>query len=187
MPVPPGVQNGDLLLTWIIGNIGPRPGYPTTPTGWRAVTETSSGNTCYLWYRIANHEPASYTWGNVSPPESGNLDYPEGHMLAYRSVDQTTPIDQSGQAANGTTSLTLPALPATSISGEWYVGYWGSVGQGVITGPSDLAHAAADQRQWSTFFGDKVLGAAGSGVPAETASTSSDGMAGIDVTIRPAP
>ena len=85
-------------------------------------------------------------------------------------------MDASATAgsSSASTRLTLPALAATTASGDEYVGCFANDSQ-PITLPSDLAHVTTQSSQWQLGDGDKAIGGTGSVPPAETATSAGAG------------
>jgi hypothetical protein len=100
---PAGTTNGDLL----IAQLSTRNATPPTHSGdagWTEIANQTSGDaTCSWWYKVANSEGASYTFG-LSGSSRWIL-----HIFRISGADPTTPIDVWGTAAN----LTCPAVTTT--------------------------------------------------------------------------
>jgi hypothetical protein len=163
LATPAGIQNGDMMLVFIASWNST----PMAPRGWTSLG--SRGNSTYdvgaafmkVWH---TGNPTSYTFGNVN--------WPKAVMRVYRGV---TGIDSSNFAANaGVSSFTIPALSATTAADDAYIAFFVSdVYQSPITGPADLADQTADETQWSSFDGDKIILNQGTEPPAEAAVLSS--------------
>jgi hypothetical protein len=90
VPVPPGTQQGDVMLALLqadYGNVG-----GTLPSGWTLINEHLEGRdlSLHAYYKIAAAtEPPSYTWNVVNAalhPLAG------GTILTFRGVDQASPV-----------------------------------------------------------------------------------------------
>src|SRR5207245_2121169 len=74
---------------------------------------------------------ASVTGGAATVTFDGtggnHLGFPKAVLRFYRNVNTSTPFDATATATtpSGTsTSLQIPALSATAMSNEFYVGFW---------------------------------------------------------------
>jgi hypothetical protein len=164
LATPAGMQDCDVMLVFIASYNSA----PTAPSGW--ISLGSLGNANYdvgaafmkVWH---TGNPTSYTFGNVN--------WPKAVMRVYRGV---TGVDSANFAASGggVSSLTLPALTATTAANDAYIAFFVSDNYAsAITGPADLADQAADQTQWASFDGDKIILNQGTEPPAEAAVLSS--------------
>jgi len=173
--VPTGTQNGDVMLAYVATQETAAGSIPT-PTGWTQVTSTgvptfNAIQGAQLWWRVANNEPASYTWSGTS--------YPEGVIRTYRNVNPT-PIDASAGCGTYATSCAIPAMHG--IAAEQYVGFWDNDGAAqTITLPTGFGNAATDHTQRSMAIGDLALTGT---APIETATSSpANYFDGIGVTL----
>lgn len=109
LPVPAGVQDGDLLIAFLTIALDNTSNDFSTPTGWTllddSVANPPGGSRSANFWKIASSEPANYTW-NVA---AGADDW-AGVMVAYSGADQTTPINQHA----GTTSGAIEQTGVTS-------------------------------------------------------------------------
>lgn len=181
--VPPGTQNGDLMLAYIATQ-STDGAWVTPPAGWHQTIKTyNSGQGSQLFWRMANNEPSSYTWSATS--------YPQGVIRTYRGANTTAPIGATaGCTSTGGSSCQIPAFPETTVAGERYVGFWDfNIASTPINGPADLGDSSRNLTQRSMFSGDKTLTVTGSNtVPAENATVpgAPSHWEGIGVTIKPA-
>lgn len=174
---PAGIAAGDLMLVMVVNTLA---SVPAAPSGWTQINGyvSISGEVTSLFFKkYVVADGTSYTFGAAN-----NLGFPKAVMRAYRTA--VTVDANNHNTATSSTSLQIPALTATIIGAEWYVGFWTNA-QGAITGPGDLVNTTADSTQWLTFDGDKVMGATGSVPGAETATAVSANWTGIAVTIIP--
>jgi hypothetical protein len=159
IPVPPETHAGDFVYVVATSYNSAIP----VPPGWNsigAVTNSSSDTSVAMWKYYSSSDGNSYMFGPAN--------WPKVILRVYRGAHA---VDKFGSASSQSpvSSLTLPALPATSSDGEVYVGEWFSDGGPLITGPSDLGNGTSDGTQWDSFDGDKPLGPPGSPVASEQA------------------
>lgn len=162
---PAGMQNKDVMLVFVTS-------YNSTPTPpsarWTSLGSlgNSSSDVGAAFVKVWHTgNPTSYTFRNVN--------YPKAIMRVYRGV---TGVDSAHFAASssGASALTIPALPATTVADDAYVAFFASDDYAsAITGPANLADQAADQSEWSSFDGDKVVLKQGAVPPAEAARLAS--------------
>lgn len=100
LPVPSGVQNGDLLLVGVHQGSGTETAL-TPPAGWtkRNFFSLTGGHGLHVYYRVANNEPASYTWRDTVSAVA--------FCLAIRGQDTTTPFDNADEAPSQTNSSSI--------------------------------------------------------------------------------
>jgi hypothetical protein len=164
LSTPAGIQSGDVMLTFITSWNSP----PKAPAGWTSLGSRSNsaqdvGAAFMKVWQTGN--PTSYTFSNVN--------WPKAIMRVYGGV---TGVDSSNFAASGggASSLTVPALAATTAANDVYIAFFASDDYAsAITGPADLVDQTADQTQWSSFDGDKLVNSQGTVPPAESANLSS--------------
>jgi len=90
VPVPPGTEQGDLMLALLQADYGNLGG--TLPSGWKLINKHSEGRdlSLHAYYKIARAtEPPSYTWNVVNAalhPLAG------GTILTFRGVDRASPV-----------------------------------------------------------------------------------------------
>jgi hypothetical protein len=139
--VPDGVVDGDFMMASISGfkSGGVTPATPVDPAGWTniGVVDSIAGlrvnNVRTAWYwRIANAEPASYTFSvTVGLGDT----YIDADIIAYRDVDQVTPFNLAGQGVGDASATpTSPDLGATTVDLCWHVIHFISY-DGNMTGP----------------------------------------------------
>ena len=180
--VPPGVQNGDLLLAfysyWSLATA-------TAPNGWQMLQTATSTNSGVetIWYRFANNDPPgkTYSWSFRGPGP-----YAAGGMLAFRGVAASGFADGFciNQGHNST-----PALCSftTTSSNDTYVGFFATENTNLVL-PADLSAMVVQQYLAGSYFGvvagAKSLGPAGV-VPADVGSMNNGGWATIAVALKP--
>lgn len=103
---PTGVQDGDLLLAVIVVEDDATQTWDTVPSGWTLLVDSYatggapvSPPSCSVWYRVASSEGSSYDW-ILNASGLGII----GAMLAYRNVDNSTPMDATRTLAQGDNS-----------------------------------------------------------------------------------
>ena len=181
--VPPGTKNGDLMLAYIATQT-PDGAWITAPAGWTQATKTfNSSQGSQLFWRVANNEPAAYTWSGTS--------YPQGAIRTYRDADATAPIaSTAGCTSAGGVSCQIPAIPEWSVAGELYVLFWDfNLVAEPIYAPAGLSNYHWNLTQRSMISADKALTVVGATtIPAETATVrgAPSHWDGIGVTIQPA-
>lgn len=128
LAVPSGVQNGDLLIVHHTrANTGANAGAASHASwtnlnvgGASVIDDGTDDQACILW-RIANNEPADYTFSQNAGTGSGGT----AAMLAYRGVDGTTPIPQhAGQAdTSANTTFVTPEITTTDVD-AWVLAFF---------------------------------------------------------------
>lgn len=116
LPVPTGVQNGDLLLVGVHQDSGTETAL-TPPTGWtkRNFWSLTGGHGLHVYWRVANSEPASYTWTDSVAAVA--------FCLAIRGQDSTTPFDVAdGAPAQANSSSIATNSITTQTAGALLVG-----------------------------------------------------------------
>jgi hypothetical protein len=117
IPVPAGVQQGDVLIAQVGVRNNPT---ITPPAGWTLVLDTPSGTTmrqvAFVHVVTAAAEPASYAWTFSTSQIAA------GAIAAYSGVDTASPVDTSaGQANASSTALTAPSVNPTG-TGDMLIG-----------------------------------------------------------------
>ncbi len=114
---PTGLAAGDVLLAYIVqrGNRFPlSSNMVSTPTGWTLVLANDNGSSLgvVMYRKVATaSEPASYAW------TLGASDRTLGSIVAFRGVDNTTPVNVSGAQANAaSTTYTAPSVTTTAAN-----------------------------------------------------------------------
>jgi hypothetical protein len=110
LSVPTSANDNDLLIVMIAKQLGDPEVIITPPIGWTLLPGSPQSPTGFQWayghyiyYKLANSEPASYTW---------NFDtstYSFGIMSAYRNVNQTNPIGAINYYINNSWDAAIPA------------------------------------------------------------------------------
>jgi hypothetical protein len=172
---PAGIQSGDFILLCVASWNS----VPNAPSGFirlGTAVENSSFDYMTAFYKF-------YAPGDGLPYIVGASSWPDAVLRAYRGVSG---VDASATAGSSgaSTKLTLPALSATSASGDDYVGCFANDNQ-PITLPSDLGHATTQASQWQLGDGDKVIASSGTVPATETATSSSAGnWIGVAATLK---
>lgn len=106
---PTGTSNGDFLLAYFFHQ------YPvaSVPSGWLPVASaTIAGGTLYAYYKVANNEPANWSW---TFKQSG---YCAGDCKGYTNVSTVRAIDQYRFGTNaGSTSMGAYGVDPSSAAG----------------------------------------------------------------------
>jgi hypothetical protein len=113
---PSGTAAGDLLLAEL--EVDENPATVTPPAGWTLLQDTlgagGTGNAFHtqVWWKLAgSSEPSSYTWTVSGSP------WVDVGLLAYKNVNQASPIDVSAGRDAGTTSApTTPSVTTTAAN-----------------------------------------------------------------------
>lgn len=127
---PTVLNNGDLLIAYIITGANATSNPTTVPTGWTLVgSRMNSGTTFSAWiYRkyidgttyTAGSEPASYTWSGF--PVSGRM---QAAIHRISNVDPTTQVEVVGTPSSNAagTTWTAPGLTPLSIN-DMIISVW---------------------------------------------------------------
>jgi hypothetical protein len=106
IPKPAGVADGDLLVAVIMNDTNTS----TPPAGWSTLRASSAGagsaGNVGVFYKIAASEGASFAFAH-------SLDSASGIVIAYRGVDQSTPIGDLASAADMASNLSFTAPTTT--------------------------------------------------------------------------
>lgn len=132
VPMPAGVQVGDLLLMQVASSVTAN---PTVPTGW-AIFEPNlgignPGPTHITYFRWADSTDLSATGVDVTGP-SGKY---EAHIVAFRGVDPTTPkdVDTPAGTRSATSTMAIPPPITTVTPGALVVLLAGANSPGAVT------------------------------------------------------
>jgi len=111
--VPAGVVNGDFMIAAIsIRDTGSGATMGTPAAGWTLLRPMMNGTWSYLYMytRVANAEPASYTWSFTAKTRS------EAGIVAYSGVDTASPVivDDFVTQANWTDTYVTPSITTTA-------------------------------------------------------------------------
>lgn len=137
--LPTGWAQNDLLLLWQCHDSSSDGATPPLPTGYTNILTIVNGNfagACRLSYKLAGSSESAPSWtagGTSSRTDTGEL-------LAYRGVDQTTPINisNSGSAAAATSwsSVAVTTTAANCIVACWLMWTAFVANPGTITNAS---------------------------------------------------
>lgn len=112
---PTGTVDNDVLIA-VVGGV-----MSGTPSGWTALMNVATGtggslDHVYVYYKVAASEGANYTFSN-SAAQLGAVS-----IVAYRGVDNTTPIDLTNKSITviaGSTDFSPASI--TAAAGNWAV------------------------------------------------------------------
>lgn len=107
VPVPTGVQDDDLLIA--VFHLTSGTNTIVDPSGWTMFHSDTFGGQQRFYYRIANNEPATHTWG--TDPVSGFMMV---QMRAYRGVDTENPLN--GSVTTNAASSINPIIPSITTT-----------------------------------------------------------------------
>lgn len=192
VPVPNGVQDGDILLMFGANTGSWR---FTTPSGWTLLDaghDTVSPNgdgTGAVYWRLASNEPSSYTLasGTAWSGSTVNPSAIAAGMLAYSGVDPVAPIRSHGikvtpstPSTNGTpvTSATPGALATVGNDDMVVLGY-GFGGDAAGTGAT-LSYPTTGSWNQREIIGPTQIGGTGAG-RFPTGLVLVDNLAGTDL------
>ena len=192
--VPPGVQQGDILIAQITVADGSGLFVPNPPSGWTNIRHDSVNSinklTTWLFYKVAGaNEPASYSWTISST-------WTAGVMGAWRGTSGS-PIDNSSGATTASFSPVSASAPSLTPSnnGELQVYFYGAQ---AFVGPTVTLSGALTQRfdlkssneGFTLAFGELAAPGAGIGSPTYAATATLPGSAAMSaqaVLLVPAP
>ena len=182
VPVPAGVANGDLL----IAQVSSSDTGAAAQAGWNTliITQARTGEDWAWYWRLASSEPANYTW-------SWGAGQGPGNMVAYRGVDQVTPIDvaaAAGTAATSGTTLTAPTVTTVTPNALLVAAYTMRT-LCTFSQPTGMTerYDISGSAIWSTSLNDEVIAAAGAtGTRDSTTSQTINFGRAIAFGIRPA-
>lgn len=105
IPVPTSTVDGDLLVAYIFEGSGSGTPVITPPAGWTAVGQIAdiANSGFHVFYRVANSEPANYTWTfHVSARGCGAI-------IPFENVDTSSPVIlQKTTTRSGTFDIPIP-------------------------------------------------------------------------------
>jgi hypothetical protein len=137
VPLPSGVQSGDLLLASIAVRGKPT---VTAPAGWQLVRADENGTSMKqaTFSRLASAgEPAAYTFGLSSSQAAA------GVIVAYSGVDGTDPVETSTGRITDVNSRLISATSAALVTpGAVVIGLYGTATFAAITSPPSLVERA---------------------------------------------
>lgn len=118
---PAGTTTGDVLIavigerrgTDLVTAIGDGSGHAFTKLHY--TSGASSVSSVAIWYRVVGASDGT-TWTVTNTANS------EGALMAYRGVDNVTPIDASGTDNSGTSATTATFNAVTTVTNNaWYI------------------------------------------------------------------
>ena len=107
---PTGLVNGDLIFVIIRRAAAVAP--TSTPSGWTLIRSVLSTYGCWIYYKIATNEGASWTWTWAASAKTLG----RAHAF-YGNINTSNPIQGSTTPYSGTasgTAITIPTLTTTS-------------------------------------------------------------------------
>lgn len=157
LPLPPGVQSGDLLILhhYVQGSSTVGSPVPSGFTELGRVEGFDSGDNIIWSYKLAGPTETDLNLGNSGVNAGGFLD-------VYRGVDTTTPVsgavvESAGSGITGKTPLTNTSFTTTASNAFVYVGVAvnvdGTNGLSLATPPDQGFAAAASGSPFSTAQG----------------------------------
>lgn len=112
--VPAGTQNGDLMVATVAASASG--GWTTSgfsdPAGWTLLDTSTTGATLATYWRIANSEPASYSWSYMYPGGAGGAST-VAEIDTYTGNTAASPITAGNSTTGSGTSVPLPNDTAT--------------------------------------------------------------------------
>ena len=112
VPVPPGTQDGDLLL--VVAAFQRSVTVSTTDFTQELAVGTGANEYIYVGYRTASSEPSSYDIGVTV----GASNIMWGGMLRIDGHDSTNPINASASAAGPFDEISLPTAPTVTTDAD---------------------------------------------------------------------
>jgi hypothetical protein len=194
IPVPAGVQPGDLLLAHVRYR-GSTPNL-TVPAGWIHLGTIPGDQANHgVYYKIAGSaEPASYQFNQNT--DAGRI---AGGIGAYSGVDPLNPIVAWAGSASGTSSLVAPDVVST-VANAMVVRLWGwrgssatDSGVGFNVPPAGVFERWSEQVGHSNSDRNRVLagdhlqlvaGAVGTSTASGSVSTKENRRSGFTVILR---
>lgn len=136
VPVPAGVQNGDVLLTFfVMDKSGGVPTITTNPA-WTLLNATHATGTSFedvygwVFFRIASSEPASYTWSQTNNDDTAAI------CVAIQDTNGATPVNAANVSSTDGTSMDAPSV--TALSGDLLYCWWCGGRPGGWTTPGSM-------------------------------------------------
>jgi hypothetical protein len=159
--VPVGTITNDVMVALVV--VGPSAGFLptiTAPIGWTSIrTDTDPGNNTLkqqLWYRVANSEPANYTWTFSLSVKAA------GAIVTYANANTGGPIDdKAGQGNASSTSVTAPGVTTTKDSDTLLFLGSTNAGQAVSAPFGESQRVSNGTNTPGLGVGDDLLGNAG--------------------------
>lgn len=198
IPVPVGVQDGDIVLVGIaatsfVDSLGGFTIFASTvlppDSSWTSVPQTDTAqycSMCFFWKRALN-ETGQWVFSTTNPNPSATAVYMAGAAAVFANADSFGPID--GQSFIVTTGSATHAVPAVAASqaGEVQVLFVGAAGNGTWTPATGFQQIAAKQQLYASIsLQQKSLPAAGSqGATTEAFSGGVATGAAVTVTLAP--
>lgn len=191
---PAGVVDGDGLLTWITFDESvttvitpPDESWVLVPGAVNPIDSATSGDVrSYLYYKIADAEPASWNWG-LSAATDGAIT-----TVAYQDVDEIIPIDVGNGAGTVTGTTHTSASIETTVPNARVVMFVALDLSATATPQFSWSGSLTERADWEFAgaifieqgFADEVVASPGAVQRAATSVTSDEGTTFI-VSLRP--
>lgn len=189
--VPTGTANGNVMVALVVSSTSST---VTPPAGWTRMAGFPVTNTCTLdgFTRVANTEPASYTWNF-----SASVKICIG-VLSYSGVANATPVDKSAASTDTTlaTSHTGPSI-TTTVANDWNLAVYAdssvlaastwSTPTGLSTRGVNLTQTGATNDGSLAVFDTNAGQATGTYSYASTASQNTNTVAMATIALEPGP
>jgi hypothetical protein len=181
IPVPAGVQSGDVMVAVVDVKASPSVG---TPAGWTLVSDTANGSNFrqLVYTRVAaGGEPASYQWSY------GENRAASGAILAYIGVNTANPVETFSAGTGTTTSITAPSV-TSAFDGAMIVGAFGINADSTIAPPPGMTERGeiVSATRLRTEVCDVALSSSGAtGDKTATAATAAANIGQL-IALRPA-
>lgn len=113
IPAPSGIQEDDLLISFISGRQGGggAPDSVNDPSGWNAISTTNSGDSAgettghWAWRIAGDSEPSDYTW-----TYSGGSLRAAGRVIRVNGADISDPIEAFDVSTGSSNTATAPSV-----------------------------------------------------------------------------
>ena len=120
LPPPAGIQDGDLLVS--VGGCADNVATQIDETGWveqaNPLSGTGADSSILVSTKVASSESGDYTFKTTGATSEGL----RGFIVAYRGVDQSTPMDAAAtEAANQANSDTHDPAAITTVTANAFV------------------------------------------------------------------
>jgi hypothetical protein len=142
LTMPAGVALNDMLLAQVTFRSVGAGTTITPPATWTLIRRDDATNMSQaLYYHVGNGaEPATYTW------TLGSIQRASGGIIAYKGVNNPSPLDAQSGAVNNTGTSAAVAAPAvtTTVANDMLVGFFGIRRGTTFTPPAGMTE------EWDT-------------------------------------
>lgn len=191
---PAGVEDLDILLSWISFDESatildtPATDHALAPGSVNPVDSATSGDCrSYLFYKIADSEPSTWSWG-LSAATDGSIT-----TVAYSGVDPVDPFDDAEGAGTVTGNTHTSAAIETTIADALVVMFAALDMSGTATPQFSWSGSLAERADWefggaiflAHGFADETIASPGTVQRSATSVTSDEGCTYI-VALSPA-